>query len=51
MQGLHRSLSFDRDDDSYADEELLRELEAEYGIEGDFTVCGAHLKRTASAYS
>ena len=28
----------DRDEDAFADDELLKALEAEYGIEGDFTV-------------
>ncbi|KAJ9093614.1 hypothetical protein QFC19_008282 [Naganishia cerealis] len=38
MENTQRTASLDRDDDPYADEELLRELEAEYGIEGDFTL-------------
>ncbi|KAJ9109075.1 hypothetical protein QFC21_000402 [Naganishia friedmannii] len=42
MQSDRRTRSLDRDDDSYADEELLRELEAEYGIEGDFTSESMH---------
>lgn len=28
----------DGDEDGFADDELLKALEAEYGIEGDFTV-------------